>query len=199
MLFRSTENRGRPTAPTIIERRENSPSTVYGNALDFSGSKDGYVKGVTQEGGLDTGYALLKVTTTAGTDLCFASYRPGKYTAGSLQTDALQAFVQVNGSDVQTLYLAGGSTLVAGNASIVRSEPGLAYVEKTATGSYLVGNPSPAAASVTVSLPAMAGLKAFNLDDTGKRTGPADAKAGSAPGSFTIPLKPSSKIEFSST
>jgi len=195
----TSENRGRPTAPTIIERRENSTSTVYGNALDFSGSKEGFVKGVTQEGGIDSGYALLKVTTTAGTDLCFNSYRPGSYTAGTLQTDALQAYVQMNGQDVQTLYLAGGKTLVSGNASITRSEPGLAYVEKTATGSYVVGNASPAAASVAVTLPALAGLKAFNLDETGKRTGPADAKPGPSAGSFVIPLKPSSKVEFAAS
>ncbi len=80
----------------------------------------------------------------------------------------------------------------------MRSEAGLAYVEKTSTGSYLVGNPSSAAATVTVTLPALAGLKAFNLDDAGKRTDAADAKAGSAPGSFTISLKPSTKVEFAS-
>lgn len=193
------EFRHKPTCPTIIERRENSAATVYGNALDFSGSKDGYVKDVSQEGGLDAGYALLKVTTIAGADLCFASYRPGNYTAGALQTDAVQAFVQMNGQEPQTLYLAGGKTLKVGDAAITRSEAGLAYVEKSATGSYIVGNPSPEAATITVTLPALAGLKAFNLDEAGKRTGPADAQAGSTPGSFTIPLKASSKVELGSS
>jgi len=195
----SKENNGKPTAPTILERREKTTSTIYGNALDYSDSKDGYVKNVTQEGGLDVGYGLLRVQTTNGTDLCFASYRPGNYNAEGLQTDALQAFVQMSGRDVQTLYLAGGKSLQVGGASITRSEEGLTYVEKTATGSYLVGNPSSAAATVTVTLPALAGLKAFNLDDAGKRTGPADVQAGSTPDSFTIPLKPSSKVEFASS
>ena len=156
------------------------------------------MKGVAQEGGLDKGYAMLTVTTTAGTDLCFAAYRPGTYSTKGLQTNALQALVQMNGQDVQTLYLAGGKTLTAGGSSITRSDSGLAYVEKTAAGSYLVGNPSPTAATVTVTLPALAGLKAFNLDDAGKRTGPADVQTGSTPGSFTVPLKPSSKVEFAS-
>jgi len=195
----TTKDTDKPTCPTIIERRDKITSTLYGNALDFSGSKDGYVKDITQEGSLDAGYALLKVTTSAGTDQCFASYRPGSYTAGSLKTDALQAFVQMNGQDVQTLYLAGGKTLQMANASITRSETGLAYVEKTATGSYLAGNPSPAAATVTVTLPALAGMKAFNLDDAGKRTGPTDVQKGSTPGSFMILLKASSRVEFASS
>jgi len=40
---------GQTHHPTIIERRENSGSTVFGNALDFSNSKDGYVKDVTRK------------------------------------------------------------------------------------------------------------------------------------------------------
>lgn len=154
---------------------------------------------MTQEGGLNVGYALLNITTTAGTDRCFASYRPGNYKVGGFETDARQAFVMMDGKNVQTLYLAGGKTLKAGNASITRSEPGLAYVGKTATGGYLVGNPSCTAATVTVTLPALAGLKAFNVDDAGKHTTPAEVKAGSTAGSFTIPLKPSSKVEFVSS
>ena len=52
---------------------------------------------------------------------------------------------------------------------IERSEPGLAYVEKTAAGSYVVGNPSETAAIITVTLPALAGLKATYIDDNGTR------------------------------
>ena len=46
--------------------------------------------------------------------------------------------------------------LKAAGAAIERSEPGLAYVEKRADGKYTVGNPSPAEATVTVTLPGMA-------------------------------------------
>jgi len=100
---------------------------------------------------------------------------------------------------VETLYLGGGKSLKAGDASITRSESGLAYVEKASDGNYIVGNPSSGAATVTVTLPALAGLKPFNLDGAGKRTGPAESKAGATPGSFTIPLKPSSKVEFAAS
>ena len=199
VVMAATGTRKKPTAPTILERRDKTMSAIYGNALDFSGSKEGYVKGVAQEGGLDAGYALLRVTTTAGTDLCFSSFRPGSYTAGGLATDAMQAFVRMDGANVNALYLGGGATLKVTGGSILRSEPGLTYVEKTADGGYIVGNPSPTAATVTVTLPALAGLKAFNLNEQGKRAGPAEATAGSAAGSFTIPLKPSSKVEFASS
>ena len=187
----------RPLVPTILERRDNIPSTLYGNALDISDSKDGYIKGVTQEGGLDMGYALLKVETVSGTDLCFAAYRPGNYKAGGLETDALQAFVQMNGQNAQTLYLAGGKLLSASGASITRSETGLAYVEKTADGGYIVGNPSPTAATVTVTLPALAGLKAYSLDNTGNQTGAAPIK-NSGPQTYCLDLKANSKVAFTS-
>ena len=95
----------KPTCPTVIERRDAVASTIYGNALDFSGSKEGYVKGVAQEGGLDKGYGMLAVTTAEGADLCFAAYRPGNYTAGGLQTDGLQAYVQMTGTEPQTFIL----------------------------------------------------------------------------------------------
>ena len=68
------------TPPTIVERRKTN-ATVFGNTIDISGEKDGYVKSVAQEGDLDKGYSLLKVTTPKGVDLCFSSYRPGDYTA----------------------------------------------------------------------------------------------------------------------
>ena len=184
----------KPTCPTIIERRDNLTSTIYGNALDFSGSKDGYVKGVAQEGGFDKGYAMLTVTKTAGTDLCFTAYRPGSYSAGTLQTDGLQALVQMAGTEPNTLYLAGGTTLKAGNASITRSEAGLAYVEKTLDGNYIVGNPSPTPGTVKVTLPALAGLDAFTVDATGQKGGPAEVtKAGNV---VTLQLAAGAMVEF---
>ena len=139
-----------PTAPTILQRRDKTSSTLYGNALDYSDSEEGCVKGVSQEGGLEAGYGLLKVATVKGTDLCFAAYRPGMYKAAGLETDSLQAFVQMDGSKVQAMYLGGGTTLKAAGATIQRSEPGLAYVEKLADGTYVIGNPSPSDATVTV-------------------------------------------------
>ena len=190
----SGEPKHHPPCPTIIERRDSTSSTIYGNALDFTGGKDGYVKDVSQEGGLDTGYALLKVTTTAGTDLCFASYKPGNYKAGGLQTDALQAFVQMNGPDAQTLYLAGGKALTAGGASITRSDSGLAYVEKTLDGNYIVGNPSPTDATVTVTLNALKGLSSFTLDDKGQKGAAVTVTAnGSA---ISLSLKAGAKVLF---
>jgi hypothetical protein len=147
--------------PTIIERRDGKAATVYGNAVDISGEKDGYIKSLSQEGGLDAGYGLLKVNTVNGADLCFVSYHPGNYKIGKLETDAIQALVQMNGDEPQALYLAGGKSLTIGGASLSRSEPGLAYVEKLPDGSYVVGNPSSTDATVTVQLPGVAGATPF--------------------------------------
>ena len=140
----------KPHALTILERRAEQKTTLYGNALDLSGSKEGYVKSVSQEGGLDAGYGLLRVTTAKGVDLCFAAYRPGTFKAGGLETDAAQALVMMDGQNVLALYLGGGKTLKAAGAMIERSDPGLAYVERLADETYVVGNPSPSDATVTV-------------------------------------------------
>ena len=183
------------TAPTILQRRDKTSSTIYGNALDYSDSKEGFVKGVEQAGGLDTGYGLLKVQTIKGIDLCFVAYRPGAYKVGGLETDALQAFVQMDGKEVNTLYIAGGKLLKTTGGTIERNTPGLAYVEKTNSETYIVGNPSPTEAAITVALPALAQLTAFNLDDKGERIGVANIKS-SSPSSFTIQCKANSKVEF---
>ena len=82
---------------------------------------------------------------------------------------------------------------------IQRSEQGLAFVEKTPAGTYIVANPSPTAATVTVTLPALMGLKAFNLDEQNKRTSPVEVSAGQTGGSIRLQLKPASKIEFASS
>jgi hypothetical protein len=160
------------TAPSamIMQRRADVNNVIFGNAADLSGDKDGYLKSVTQEGSLDAGYGLLKLETVKGTDLCFTAFRPGSYTAGGLTTDAMQAMVRMDGANVQAMYLGGGTTLKASGATIQRSEPGLAYVEKAADGSYVVGNPSPTKATVTVTLPAIGGAKKLDLDAGGKWT-----------------------------
>ena len=182
--------------PAILERRTKDASTLYGNAVDVSGTKDGYLKAVTQEGGLDKGYGLLQVQTMKGTDLCFTSYRPGTYKAGGMETDAEQAFVLMDGKNVRAMFLAGGKVLKAAGGAIERSEPGLAYVEKTGTGTYIVGNPSGNDATVTVTLPELSGLKGYLLDDKGARKGPASV-TNSSPNSCTVELKAASKVEFS--
>jgi hypothetical protein len=192
--FTNVVNREFPTAPTIIERRENISSTIYGNVIDLSNLKDGYVKSVTQEGSLDVGYSLLKVETVKGNDLCFASYRPGNYTAGDLQTDAMQAMVCMDGANVRAMYLGGGTALKTSAGAIRRSKPGLAYFEQLTKGSFIV-NPSPADALVTVTLPALAGLKARNLDEQGKPVG--DANLTKEPGTtFVLQMKATTKVEF---
>ena len=142
--------------PTIIERHAKVNNALYGNVLDLSGDKQGYLKSVSVEGGLDTGYGLLKLfkaETATGPDLCFAAYRPGTYKVGDLETDAVQAMVVMDGEKVQALYLAGGKILKVAGGSIERSEPGLAYVERRAGNRYVIGNPSPTPTTVTVALP----------------------------------------------
>ena len=186
---------GLETPPTILERREIG-STVYGNVIDISGDKEGYVKGVQQEGGLEAGYGLLKVETAKGTDLCFASYRPGTYRAGGLETDAQQAFVVMDGQAVKAMYLGGGKLLKAGGAALERSEPGLACIEKAETGAYVLANPSPSDATVTVTFEALRAMEAFNLDATGRRSGAATVSPGAAANSFSVQLKAASEVEF---
>jgi hypothetical protein len=184
---------GLETPPTILERRTIA-STVYGNAIDISGAKEPYVKSVSQEGGLDAGYGLLKVTTPNGVDLCFTSYRRGTYKAGDLETDAMQAFVLMDGTKPSSLYLAGGKSLKVGANELQRSEPGLAYLEKGETGGYILANPSPGGAKITATLEALKGMEAFALDSAGKRTGPAEvSRSGEA---VTVDLKPMTRIEF---
>ena len=186
---------GLETPPAILERRETA-STVYGNVIDISGGKEGYVKGVTQEGGLDAGYGLLKVETAKGTDLCFASYRPGTYKAGGLETDAQQAFVVMDGQAVKAMYLGGGKLLKAGRAALERSEPGLACIEKAETGAYVLANPSPSDATVTVTFAPLAAMEAFNLDIAGRRTGAATVSPGRRLTRSRCRLKAASKVEF---
>jgi oligo-alginate lyase len=155
--------------PTIIERLPAQTGAIFASAVDISNDAEGYVKGVTQAGSLSEGFSLLKVQTRVGVDLCFAAYAAGIHQAWGLKTDAQQALVRTDAAGVSAMYLAGGTTLEAGGAGIGRSEPGLAYIERTADGKFIVANPSPTDATIRISLPAASGLAAFALDETGKR------------------------------
>ena len=181
--------------PTILERRT-VPATIYGNAVDISGAKDAYVKSVSQEGSIEKGYGLLKIETPKGTDLCFASYYPGSFKAGGLETDSLQAFVLRDGQNVKAMYIAGGKMLKVGEASLERSEPGLAYLEKAENGSYVLANPSSTDATVTVTLPSLSGMTTFLLDGKGKRT--STGGAATKGGMVKAELKGGSKMEIAS-
>ena len=159
--------------PAVFERRT-AAATLYGNVVDFSDNPNGCVNTIVQEGSLDAGYGLLKIETSHGTDLCFVAYRPGSHRAGPLETDAQQALVLTDGDTVRALYLGGGTALKVGAAVLTRQLPGLASIERLASGAYLVANPSPSETTITVQLPSFAGL-------------------------LHLPLKPSSKTELTST
>lgn len=176
-VYADAEPNGRPvnpTAPTVIERRDQTSSTIFGNVLDYSGGATGAVKSVSQLGGRDSGFGLLRIETAVGEDLCYAAYRSGPHTAAGLETDALQALVQRQGAAPHSLYLGGGTSLKVGDAEIRRSAEGLAYIEATREGGYVVGNPSPTPATVTVTLKGLQGLKAFTLNDDGQAARAAD-------------------------
>jgi hypothetical protein len=161
--------------PTVLSRRVNQKNALYSQALDLSGDKEAYVKGIVQTGGLEAGYGLLNIQTAQGTDLCFAAFRPGTYTAGDLTTDAQQAMVLRDGTSVRAMYLGGGKLLKVGDAVLERSESGLACVEKLADGTVSVANPSPTKTKITVTLPALGGSKTVDLEAGARWISPAGA------------------------
>lgn len=146
---------GDEKVPALFERRT-AAATLYGNVVDFSDQKEGYVRSVAQAGGTEAGYGLLNIETARGTDVCFAAYRPGTHRDGRLETDSLQALVLNDGEKVRALYLGGGTTLAFGAALLARNSAGLASLEQQPDGSFLVANPSPGAADITVKLPTFA-------------------------------------------
>jgi hypothetical protein len=197
-VYADTLPNGKPvlsTAPTLIERREALDATVFGNVLDVSGGKAGYVRSVRQIGGPDQGFGLLSIQTADGADLCFASYRSGLHSAAGLETDALQALAEMEGSSPRAMYLGGGTTLSVGGSALRRSEEGLASIEEAANGEYIVANPSPRPATVTVSLKALEGLEAHDLDDAGKPKGRADVAVEGA-GVFSLKLDAGARVGF---
>ena len=186
---------GMERPPTIVQRRQKG-STIYGNVIDISGGKEAFVRSVSQEGSLEAGYGLLKIETARGTDVCFSAYRPGLYKAGGLETDALQAHVVMDGQAMKAMCLGGGKMLKTAGAALERSEPGLAYLERVENGAYLLANPSPSEATVTVTFAPLGGMEIFHLDAQGRRSSAAAVRAG-AGGSFAVPLKAGARVEFS--
>jgi len=184
---------GMEKPPTILERRAGG-STVYGNAVDISDTKDGYVKSVALSGGLADGWSLMKVATAAGQDLCLTAWRPGTHRAAGLETDARQAMVLRDGDKPRAMYLGGGTALKLGSVELRRSQLGLAFVETAETGAIVVGNPSPAPATITLAWPGLADLEAHALDPAGRRTGPAAVRANG--GAVTLTLAPASRAEI---
>ncbi len=180
--------------PTILQRRVEATSTLYANAVDISGNPEPFVQSVTREGDLAQGYGLMKIQTVKGVDLAFASYKPGSYEVGTLKTDAQQAFVVMDGKQVQAIYLGGGKMLSHGEVSLQRNESGLAYAEKTDLGSVIVGNPSGTEATIIVAFPGIPDVAPFALDQDGKRTG--EAKATKDGAKVVVTLAPASRVEF---
>jgi hypothetical protein len=185
---------GRENPPTIILRRDDTKTTVYGNAIDISGAKEPYVKSVMQDGSLEKGYGLLTVNTVKGADLCFTAFRAGTHTVGEIETDGQQAFVTRDGSNIHSMVLAGGTTLKVGDVTLTRSAPGLASIEQTESGNYLLANPSPKEAKITVKFAALNGLESHQLDGNNKRTGKANVTTEN--GGMTFTLAPLQQIEF---
>ncbi|HSI87222.1 MAG TPA: alginate lyase family protein [Candidatus Methylacidiphilales bacterium] len=180
---------GRERPRTILQRRMTN-QTLYGNAVDLSFSKEGFVKATILEGSLEAGYSALTVQTTRGNDVCFASYRPGTYKATGLETDALQAFARRDGSQVTVLFIGGGRSLRVDDARISLSNPGLVSLEKMDTGAYILSNLSLARNEITLDFAPVKGMDIYNVDGQGKRIGtPVKATA-------TIGMEPGQKLEF---
>lgn len=180
---------GRERPRTILQRRQTN-QTVYGNVIDISNAAEPFVKSAALDGSLADGRALLTVRTAVGEDLAFASYRPGTYKVGELETDALQAFVRRDGSGVVGLFLGGGKTLKIAGATLALDEPGLVSLERADTGAYVLANHSTRPAQVALDFAPVKGREAWRIDAAGKRLGPAD------PLPARIALEPGARLEF---
>ncbi|NLF31302.1 MAG: hypothetical protein GX591_10500 [Planctomycetes bacterium] len=196
--------------PTTILLRRKTDQTIYGSAVDISNAPDGYVRAVETSGSLEEGYALMKVTTARGVDLCYAAYRAGVQSGDALVTDAMQAFILRDGeNDVRAAYLGGGTRLYVstglvkpGESHIVdvelmlgRSSPGLAVVERVEPSSYILTNPSADEATITAALPALAGTTGYRLDAGGRRAGALEVRPDRK-GAVTATLPACGSVEF---
>lgn len=176
--------------PTTIIQRRQTNQTVYGNAVEFDYDGADYIQSVEVDGSLDKGYGALTIKHVDGVDYGFASYQPGMHDTGNLKTDALQAFVGADG----TMFLGGGAYLESNGAVLKRSEPGLALIEHSENGAYIVSNPSPAPATLLIKMDALKGREAFALDAKGKRTGKAEVLAASD--GMRVQLEASGRVEL---
>lgn len=186
---------GAERPPAILQRRRTA-STIFGNVADISGIEGGFVRRVVQSGTIEDGHAWLTIETIQGTDTALASYRPGLKSTPGLVTDAQQALVRRDGTSVRALYLGGGLQLTTEGGSLLRSAPGLAYVERAATGAWVVGNPSAEGADLTVNLPGITELEAWPLDVDNRRGAKLQPKAAAA-GGIVLTLPPAGRIELS--
>jgi len=150
---------GRDLQTPVFERRR-AKSTVFGNVVDFSNA--GAVVKAVSEGGLEKGYAALRLTMKdGGGDFCYQSLKDGTIRFGEVETDAQQAFVSVAGDGkLKTIAFGGGKTFRFGKFALSSSVPGSAIVEFTATGSMLVRNCGKSAATIAVKVP---GTQSFKL------------------------------------
>jgi len=180
---------GRERPKTLIQRRETN-QTVFGNVIDISTAADPFVKTSTLEGSLEKGFALLTVHTALGEDLCFSSYRPGSYTTGELETDALQAFVRRDAGRTTGLILGGGRNLKTGDVRLVLSKPGIVAFEKADTGAYVLSNLSEIPLQVALDFVPVKDMEVFHIDASGQRIG-----AGS-PISSSFSMEAGEKLEF---
>lgn len=172
---------------TVIERRRTN-STVFCNAVDYSG--DNFVASVKGEGGLDKGFYLATVETKDGIDYCFAAFASGVKTFGNFSTDAIQVFVQTDkAGQVYSCFFAGGTFVKGAGFELKRDKAGLASVEKTIAGSYIVSNQSETAGAVSVSAPWNKGLKAEQISSIGE-------KVKDLGGSSSIMLPPGGRAEL---
>lgn len=184
---------GREKPTTILQRREIN-ETIYGNVVEFDYDGKDFVKSVEINGSLDDGYGQLTIKTVDGVDYGFASYRPGVYDTGKLKTDALQAYVMTDGKQPTALFLGGGAMLSSHGAELTRSAPGLALIEHADSGAYIVSNPSPDAAKLSIKMTALSGLEAWKLDAAGKRDGKANlTKDGPM---LVLDLAANERVEF---
>ena len=100
-----------------------------------------------------------------------------------------QAMVVMDGQHVRAMYLGGGKTLKAAGATIERNESGLAYVERVASGSYVVGNPSADKATVTVTLPGVTERTPVHSAAQGRNQNRTDSQGALSPAASDCRIK----------
>jgi len=176
---------------TVLFRRQEA-RTIFGSVVDISGKAEPFVRDVALEGSLEKGCALMTVSTSRGKDLAFASYRPGTYCVGGLETDALQSFVRRESNNPTGLFIGGGKFLRVDGIGLSLDSPGLAALEQVGTGAWVLSNLSLQKAEITLDFPALADHEIHRLDAQGRRV-------GAVPKGKTFPLAPGEHIEFAAT